>query len=103
MNITPENDPDLRRLLTEARPDPELPPGFRDRVWRRVDRQDATKARRGWLDSLLDWIATPIHAAAGATALLVLGISIGLVQGTHSAHDLARDRYVSAVSPAQTR
>lgn len=103
MNPTPENDPKLQSLLAEAKPDVSIPPGFREGVWRRVDRQVAVRRRHQWLERTLDWMATPLHAMAGATALVVLGVSIGLLQGTHLAHDLARDRYVSAVSPAQTR
>jgi hypothetical protein len=35
--------------------------------------------------------------------MLLLGISIGVVQGGSLAHDLAKQQYLAAVSPLTTR
>lgn len=38
-----------------------------------------------------------------AVALLVVGVSIGILQGNQAAHVLARERYVASVSPILVR
>jgi len=103
MNPSSPDDPRLRRLLRDARPAPDLPPGFQPAVWRRLEQADAQPARLlGRLDELVAWLLRPRHALVGATALVLIGITLGVAQGGSLAHDLARDRYVAAVSPLAT-
>jgi hypothetical protein len=100
------DDPQLRALLRESRPAPELPPGFQDAVWRRIERAEVSAARptaADWLDRLAAWILRPRRALAAAAAMLLLGISLGIAQGASHANDLARQRYVNSVSPPVLR
>jgi hypothetical protein len=101
--LTPE-DPKLQALLREARPMPDLPLGFQNSVWRRIEQADAKSVpKTAWLEALVAWLLRPRHALVGATALVLVGITIGVQQGDSRAHEIARERYVNAVSPIQTR
>lgn len=103
MNTSLPDDPRLRSLLRDARPAPDLPPGFQNSVWRRIEHADVKSASLlDRVDELVAWLLRPRHALVGATALVLLGITIGVMQGGNLAHDLARDRYVAAVSPLTT-
>jgi hypothetical protein len=100
MNTSSPDDLRLRGLLRDARTALDLPPGFQNAVWRRIEHVDTQPARSAaWLDEIVAWLLSPRHALVGATGLVLLGITIGVVQGGSLAHDLARDRYVAAVSP----
>lgn len=105
MNTTPENDPRLGALLRDARPAPDLPPRFQQSVWRRIETADARPAtpHTSWLEQLVIWLLQPRHALVGATALVLVGITLGIIQGGSMAHELARDRYLALVSPGVTR
>jgi hypothetical protein len=103
--MPPPEEARLRAVLRESRPTPDLPPGFQNAVWRRIER--AGSPRQGlslaaWLDHAADWILQPRLALAGAAAMLLIGLSIGLMQGASQANDLAKQRYLAAVSPAST-
>jgi len=103
MNPSSPDDQRLRRLLRDARPAPDLPPGFQPAVWRRLEQADDQPASLlGRLDELVAWLLRPRHALVGATALVLIGITLGVAQGGSLAHDLARDRYVATVSPLAT-
>lgn len=100
MNASTPEDPRLHRLLRDARPAPDLPPGFQNAVWRRIEHADAKSVSLlDRVDALVAWLLRPRHALVGATALVLLGITLGVMQGGNLAHDLARDRYVASVSP----
>jgi hypothetical protein len=103
MNENPQmNDDSLRVLLRAGRSAPALPPGFRESVWRRIERAPTsveTFSIAGWLDGIAARLLRPRLAIAGVAAMLTLGISIGVAQGSHLANDLAKQRYVAAVSP----
>jgi len=104
MNTSSPDDSRLRELLRAARSAPELPPGFQNAVWRRIEHADAKPTNPfAGLEALVAWLVRPRHALVGATALVLLGITIGVLQGGSLAHDLARDRYVAAVSPLTAR
>jgi hypothetical protein len=95
------DDAQLRALLRESRPTPELPPGFENAVWRRIERAEAPAA--DWLDALASWFLRPRRAFATAAAMLLLGLSLGIAQGASRANDLARARYLDSVSPPALR
>jgi hypothetical protein len=100
-NSQPPDDGGLRALLRESRLAPELPPGFQDAVWRRIERAEAPAA--DWLDALAAWFLRPRRALVTAAAMLLLGLSLGIAQGASHASDLAKARYLDSVSPAALR
>ena len=105
-NSQTPDDAKLRALLHESRSTPDLPPGFQNAVWRRVERADistASPVAAGWLDRLAAWFLRPNRALATAAAMLLLGISLGIAQGASQANDLARQRYLNSVSPPALR
>ena len=105
-NSQMQDDARMRVLLRDARPEPELPPGFQNAVWRRVERAErpapALRAA-GWMDALVAWFLRPRRAFVMAAAMLVLGISLGLAQGVNRAKDLAKARYLDSISPPDLR
>ena len=101
MNSQTPDDAKLRALLRESRLAPELPPGFQDAVWRRLERAAAPAAN--WLDALAAWFLRPRLAFATAAAMLLLGISLGIAQGASHADELAKARYLDSVSPPALR
>ena len=53
---------------------------------------------------LFSWQSVARHRAfATAAAMLVLGISLGIVQGASHARDLSKQRYLDSVSPPAMR
>ena len=101
MNSQTPDDAKLRTLLRESRLAPELPPGFQDAVWRRLERAQTPAAN--WLDALAAWFLRPRLAFATAAAMLLLGISLGIAQGASHADELAKARYLDSVSPPALR
>jgi hypothetical protein len=100
------DDAKLRALLRESCPAPDLPPGFENAVWRRIERVEAPAGARpgaDWLDRLAEWFLRPGRAFATAAVMLVLGISLGIAEGATHAKDLARERYLDSVSPPSLR
>jgi hypothetical protein len=100
------DDARMRALLREARPEPELPPGFQNAVWRRVERAEQhapALAAADWIDALVGWFLRPRRALATAAAMLLLGLSLGFARGANSATDLAKARYLDSVSPPALR
>jgi len=96
----------LHALLREARPAPDLLPGFENAVWRRIERVEAPAVARPtahWLDRLVEWFLRPGRAFASAAIMIVLGTSLGIAEGATHAKDLARERYVDSVSPPSLR
>lgn len=95
-------DASLRALLRAARPDAPLPPRFEESVWRRLDAARPTRgagvlAQR--LDRVVTWLVRPRLALVGVAMLLLTGTLLGVVQGANLAHELAKERYLAAVSP----
>lgn len=100
------SDVSLRARLRAARPDPPLPPRFREGVWRRIDDASTTRgagsvAER--LDRVVASLLRPRLALIGVAVMLLLGTTIGVRQGTAVAEELARQRYLTAVNPLATR
>ena len=100
-NSQPPDNAGLRALLRESRLAPELPPGFQDAVWRRIERVEAPAA--DWLDALAAWFLRPRRALAMAAVMLVLGLSLGIARDASQATDLAKIRYLDSVSPPALR
>jgi hypothetical protein len=102
----PPDDGRLRAILRQFRPDPPLPPRFQESVWCRIERARASSENvswADWLDRAAGWLLRPRMALAGAAAMLLVGISIGVAQGGNLANDLAKQQYLAAVSPLTTR
>jgi hypothetical protein len=100
------DDGRLRALVRESRPSPDLPPGFQNAVWRRIERAGAREESLSlaeWLDRAVARVLQPRLALAGVTALLLVGVAIGALQGSRLANDLAKQQYLAAVSPLTTR
>ena len=101
----PPSDESLRVLLRAARPAPPLPPRFQEAVWRRLEHAQATRETgtwAEWLDRVVAWLLHPRLALAGVTAMLLVGLAIGLAQGGGLANEMAKQQYLSAVSPSLT-
>ena len=100
------DDAKLRALLRESRSAPDLPPGFQNAVWRRIELAESPEARpvaADWLNRVAAWFLRPNRALAAAAVMLLLGISLGIAQGASQANDLARQRYLDSVSPPALR
>jgi hypothetical protein len=98
----PPDDAKLRALLHASRPSPELAAGFHSAVWRRIERSPSPSRSAQpaeWLDIAAAWLVRPRFALAGIAALLVIGASIGLMQGSSLANELAKQRYIASVGP----
>jgi len=92
-----ELDSRLRELVSTARPNKELPPGFARQVWQRIEQGEATGQR--WY-GVASWILRPRIAWAALAALLLVAGSFGAARGVHAGEDLARERYLASVDPA---
>jgi hypothetical protein len=102
----PSDDGRLRALLRESRPAPPLPPRFQESVWHRIEHAQAPSQNVSWaewLDRAAAWLLRPRLALAGVAAMLLVGISIGVLQGGSLANELAKQQYLAAVSPLTTR
>jgi hypothetical protein len=105
-NSPTPDDAKLRALLRESHPVPDLPPGFENAVWRRIERVETLTMSRpaaDWLNRLAQWFLRPGRAFATAAVMLVLGISLGIVEGATQGKDLAKSRYLDSVSPPALR
>jgi len=89
----------LSELLRSARPEGPLPDGFGASVWRRIEQsEEATASAPWWVRLAWMWVE-PRRAFATLALVSLLGAATGLVQGWQWSERLARDRYVTVVSP----
>lgn len=93
-------DTKLRALVHEGRSAPDLPPGFQNAVWKRIERTD-TAPQSHWLDALAGWLFRPRFAAASLAAVMLLGIASGVFTGTRAGRLDAQSHYVASVDPFQ--
>jgi len=95
------DEAELSSLLRGARPTPELPPSFRENVWRRIERMEQLQLSNatGWLDVVAAWALRPRLAIAFASVLVATGISLGWTSGERMAQSEAQARYVALVAP----
>lgn len=99
-------EPRLGLLLRQGRPEPPLPLGFEQSVWRRIQRAEAQGGLGGvivWLDAFVERLLSPRLAVAGITALVVIGTVAGVISGLNSAKHIAQERYLAAVAPNPVR
>jgi hypothetical protein len=94
-------DEKLGRLLRETRPVSELPPGFQNAVWRRIEKGERRSV--GVLERLAQWVRTPRLATAGIAAVVLLAAGAGAMHGMKTGEREARDRYVASVDPSYLR
>ena len=98
-NKTPE-DAKLRALVREGRSAPDLPPGFQNAVWKRIERTEATPQSH-WLEALAGWLFRPRFAAASLAAVMLLGIVSGVFTSARAGQVGSQARYVASVDPFQ--
>jgi hypothetical protein len=107
--MKPENELDserlLERTLKEWRVEDPLPPAFREKVWRRIDRGEIPAAEGLWA-RLSSWInrslSRPALAASYVAVLLMAGLATGYWQArTDNARvsQELRGRYVRMMDP----
>src|SRR5262245_42377396 len=100
-DIKRPGDEELGRLLRSARPVGELPPGFENAVWRRIERSE--QPSMGLVERLAGWCLTPRLATAALAAVGLIAASAGAVHGMRTGAREAQDRYVESVDPTYLR
>ena len=103
-NFSPGNEP-LKRLLKESIPEPGLPLDFKESVWRRISKIEATKQHsvHSWLDGLLVRFLMPRMAIPCLAAILIVGGISGTMTSKMTVKQQALERYISAVAPNSVR
>ena len=107
-----ENDPSgkdetLSKLLSAWKPEAQLPPRFREAVWRRIETADADLKISLWqtLRARIEAaFARPAVAAAYVAVLLAAGVSVGYWRAEDRSAEVQselRARYVQNVDPYQ--
>jgi hypothetical protein len=74
-------DESLRAQLRAWKVDAGLPPGFRESVWRGIERGEGRRSGQFWdwiWDRVNGWTSRPAWVLAYATAMLVFGVGLGL-------------------------
>ena len=101
----------LRKALKEWRVDAALPPGFQERVWRRIEQTERAPgpiAPSAWA-VIAHWIGTrlprPALAASYVAILLAIGVTAGWAQANQETRRVKNElgeRYVRVLDPYQT-
>lgn len=100
MNTPNQNPADgkLSSLIRETRPAPGLPPRFQENVWKRIEHKEQAAPALNWIEALAALVVKPRFALATVCALVVVGVTLGSLDGTaHARHD-AQERYLAAVA-----
>ena len=100
-DIKRPGDEELGRLLRSARPMGELPSGFENAVWRRIERGE--QASMGLVERLAGWFLTPRLATAALAVVVLVAAGAGAVHGMRTGEREALDRYVASVDPSYLR
>ncbi|MFO1499349.1 MAG: hypothetical protein U1G07_13300 [Verrucomicrobiota bacterium] len=104
-----QGDGRLGEMLQTWKVTASLPPGFQDRVWQRIAREEAPSAalwQRLGREIGARWrslLAQPAGATAYLAALLMLGAALGYWQSEHytlRAERAWRTAYLQSVNPA---
>jgi len=100
-------DPELRAVLQTWQEPAPLPPGFPNRVWRRIELEQ--RGQHGsasfWASLMEGWeafVRNPVGAAACLAACVVLGLGLGLWHAeayTARAEMAWQNAYFQSVSP----
>ncbi len=99
-------DERLGTLLRQARPAPALTPRFNERVWHRIEREEAGVKVLGsanLAERIVGWLLKPRTALAAAALVILLSGFAGALSGANTARETARDRYLAAVAPNMVR
>lgn len=101
MKTNDSEDIALQQLLRAARPDGALPPGFAAAVWRRIVQIEGTSQGHWafWLVEAARFLCQPRRALTLLGVITLLGAATGLGLGWRQSQELARQRYLAAVSP----
>ena len=102
-----ENDPLLRALLKEWKPEASLPPRFQEQVWRRIERAEGPAVPSAPLATVFaNWLTNILPRPALATSfmavLLVIGASVGWSQARQETARVSGElsaRYAKVVDP----
>lgn len=107
-NQTGEDDPNLRRLLSQWRVETPLPPRFQEAVWKRIEAEESTPARVSVWQALVGvtegLFARPAFAVACVAVFLAVGLGAGWAQAreqTARVDESLSTRYVQSVDPYQ--
>ena len=102
-----ENTESLRKVLKEWRSDASLPPRFRERVWRRIERAPTPTVHSIWA-VIAHWVGMVLARPALAASYVAVVLTIGVTAGWAQAHqETARvrnelsERYVRVLDPYQ--
>jgi hypothetical protein len=102
-----DSERQLSELLQEWKPQPSLPPRFQERVWKQIDRVEASKSPTS-LAAILRWIDAAFRRPALATAYVAVLLFVGLGAGywqaqgkSAQAESKLRALYVQSVDPYQ--
>jgi len=100
------NQTQLERALQDWKITTALPPRFQEQVWKRIERAEVPNI--SLVDAVRAWFtmafARPVFALAYVSVLLVAGLALGSVQGSHKAARWDRQleaRYVQSIDPYQ--
>lgn len=101
-------DEKLHKMLQEWRTQASLSPGFREQVWRRIERAQAPAKLSAWA-AIVNWIEAllprPALAVSYVAVLLTIGVTAGWAQAhqenTHVRNELGQ-RYVRVLDPYLT-
>jgi len=95
----PQNDPQLQPLLRNAYSKPELPLGFQKAVWNRIEKAESGSSVAIWLDNFIFHLLRPRAIIATLAVMVVLGGSLGILNGISNFKQTAQARYVASVNP----
>lgn len=102
--VSSNDDLALRRIVRDAHPDAQLPPGFSASVWRRI--QIHADAGANWgsrFDRLVDWCFLPRHALAGMASMIILGVLAGWLTSQPDTFRSSQEHYLALVNPYQAK
>jgi hypothetical protein len=102
-----ENDPALRKVLREWEVKDTLPPRFREQVWQRIARREASSSESAWV-LISNWFgglfARPSLAVGYVTVLLAAGLLAGYLHARADTTRVSEElgaRYVQMLDPYQ--
>lgn len=106
-NIPSDDEKALHNLLKEWRVESSLPPGFQERVWRRIETEEAaaTTSFAPWVilrKWIADYLPRPSLAVAYMAVLLAAGAGVGWSRARHETQRVntqLSQQYIQALDP----